>query len=119
MRLSPEKQGRPAVGARSTEREACMTVKHPSSSTRRRLVSVASILGLVAASAFASGVPANASGTQLSNSTGRFLSGVAGGTSLDTIAAIEGEGASYPDNPGANQNSLNASLLGQAIPLAF
>ena len=75
------------------------------------------VLGVAAIAS--SGGGAAGAAEPLSQATGRFLSGSVGGTSLDVVAGIEGEKASYPGNPGPNQNSLNVELLNKAIELPF
>ena len=100
-----------------TTRPAHHAPGSPVRSRSARFVAGAMAVGVTAGLLVASGGPADAASGQLANSSGRFLSGTVGSTSLDTVAGIEGESASYPSNPGANENSLNAELLNKAITL--
>ncbi len=70
---------------------------------------------LTAAAVLAAGGGAAGAAGNTSKAGGRFLSGSAGGTSFDTVAALTGETAKYPGDPGPNSNDLNGSVLGMAI----
>ncbi|WP_375482098.1 choice-of-anchor G family protein [uncultured Jatrophihabitans sp.] len=84
---------------------------------RRRLVrlTAAGVTLGVAAAAIVGSTGANAAAKPVSQSEGRFLTGTAAGQSFDSVAALEGENAAYPGNPGPNANDLKGSVLGMAL----
>jgi hypothetical protein len=79
-----------------------------------------SIAGLVAATVIvgvtAGAVPSASAAAPVSQATGRFLSGAIGSTSLDKLAALNGESAVNTGGAAVTkQHSLSASLLGQQL----
>ncbi len=84
--------------------------------TRHGWIAAATLTGLATASVVLA-LPAAAQ-SPVSQSRGRFLTGQIGGTSLDTIAAIQGEqAANYGGADVLHYNSLDASALDGAIKL--
>ena len=84
--------------------------------TARR--SSVALIGLAVAGLAASGVtaPGAAAAAPVSQATGRFLSGQIGNTSLDRLAALNGESAVNTGGAAVTrQHSLSASLLGQQL----
>jgi len=82
---------------------------------RRSSVALAglAVAGLVATGVTAPGASAAA---PVSQATGRFLSGAIGNTSLDKLAALNGESAVNTGGAAVTkQHSLSASLLGQQL----
>jgi hypothetical protein len=84
----------------------------------RRRCGVGLAVGALIATTAVHSLPASADTAPVSQSRGRFLSGVIGGTDLDTIAAIAGETAqNYGGATVTHANSLNASALNGAVNL--
>ena len=79
-----------------------------------RLTAVGVTVG-VAAAAIVGSTGASAAAEPISQSEGRFLTGTVVGQSFDSVAAISGEAAQYPNDVGPNENGLSASVLGQAL----
>lgn len=84
---------------------------------RRPSTAVAVLMGatvLVAAAVVAA--PGASAAAPVSQATGRFLSGAIGNTSLDKLAALNGESAlNFGGAAVTKQHSLSASLLGQQL----
>lgn len=80
-----------------------------------RFTAAALTVGVAVAAMVTSGGGAAGAATPISQSEGRFLTGTAAGQSFDSVAALNGETAKYPGNPGPNQNNLSGSVLGQAL----
>ena len=80
-----------------------------------RFTAAALTVGVAVAAMVSSGGGAAGAATPISQSEGRFLTGTAAGQSFDSVAALNGETAKYPGNPGPNQNNLSGSVLGQAL----
>jgi hypothetical protein len=78
-----------------------------------KAIAVLAAVGLVATGMMA---PSASAAAPVSQATGRFLSGAIGSTSLDKLAALNGESAVNTGGAAVTkQHSLSASLLGQQL----
>ncbi len=89
----------------------------PARARRRsvRLAAAGVAVGVLAATIVGASGGTAAADTPVSQAEGRFLTGTAAGQSFDSVAALKGETAAYPDDPGPNANHLSGSVLGQAL----